>query len=51
MAIDDLQVDFKNIIFPIPKYPDMYILQNFNGKTDAETYYEGETVIVIKKRF
>jgi Cytidylate kinase len=39
-SICDTQYNNRNIIFPIPEYPEMYISQEFNNKTKSEIYHE-----------
>ena len=39
-GINDTQFGNKEIIFPIPAYPEMYVVQEFNNKTHKEAYHE-----------
>jgi predicted cytidylate kinase len=41
-AINDSQYGSKDTIFPTPVYPEMYVLQEFNSKTNKEAYHEEE---------
>jgi predicted cytidylate kinase len=39
-GINDTQFGNKEIIFPIPAYPERYVVQEFNNKTHKEAYHE-----------
>lgn len=39
-GINETQFGYKEIIFPTPPHPEMYVVQEFNNKTNKEVYHE-----------